>query len=101
VEPEESFISNHWLTTILIDQSKTGITREELQKDLEKENIEARPLWKPMHMQPVFSYCPAYLNGTSEKILINGLCLPSGSNMSEADRERVIRVVTKCFKSKY
>jgi dTDP-4-amino-4,6-dideoxygalactose transaminase len=97
-EPDESFFSNHWLTTILIDPSKTIITRGDLQKELEKENIETRPLWKPMHLQPVFSSCPAYLNGTSEELFNKGTCLPSGSNMSEADRERVLRVLTKCFK---
>ena len=97
-EPDESFYSNHWLTTILIDPSKTGINREDLQKDLEKENIETRPLWKPMHLQPVFSSCPAYLNGTSENLFTKGLCLPSGSNMSEADLERVISIVTRNFR---
>ena len=98
-EPDESFFSNHWLTTILIDPSKTGIKREDLQKELEKENIESRPLWKPMHMQPVFSAYPAYLNGTSENLFIHGQCLPSGSNMSEADRERVLSIVTRCFQA--
>jgi dTDP-4-amino-4,6-dideoxygalactose transaminase len=96
-EPDESFFSNYWLTTILIDPSKTGITREVLQKDLEKENIETRPLWKPMHLQPVFSACPAYLNGTSESLFIEGQCLPSGSNMSETDRYRILSVIAKCF----
>jgi dTDP-4-amino-4,6-dideoxygalactose transaminase len=98
-EPDESFFSNHWLTTILIDPSRTGMTRENLQKDLEKENIETRPLWKPMHLQPVFSSCPAYLNGTSENLFTKGQCLPSGSNLSEEDRDRVIKVLTKCLKN--
>jgi dTDP-4-amino-4,6-dideoxygalactose transaminase len=75
-EPDESYFSNRWLTTVLIDPSKTGIKREDLQINLEKENIETRPLWKPMHLQPVFSSCPAYLNGVSQELFANGLCLP-------------------------
>lgn len=96
-EPDKSYFSNHWLTTILIDPLKAGITREVLQKELEKDNIESRPLWKPMHLQPVFSSCPAYLNGTSENLFIKGLCLPSGSNLSDEDRQRVLEVLQKVF----
>ena len=96
-EPDESFFSNRWLTTILIDPSKTGITREDLQRELEKENIETRPLWKPMHLQPVFSSCPAYLNGVSQELFTNGLCLPSGSNMSDEDRKRILNSIIKCL----
>ena len=94
-EPDKSYYSNHWLTTILIDQTKTGLTPEVLQKELEKENIETRPLWKPMHLQPVFSSCPSYINGTSEKLFNQGLCLPSGSNLSDADRIRVLDSINK------
>jgi dTDP-4-amino-4,6-dideoxygalactose transaminase len=57
---------------------------------MEKENIECRPLWKPMHLQPVFERYPAYVNGVSEGLFKKGLCLPSGSNMTEEDRERVL-----------
>jgi dTDP-4-amino-4,6-dideoxygalactose transaminase len=92
-EPDKSYFSNHWLSTILIDPSKNGKTREDLQKELEKEYIESRPLWKPMHLQPVFSSCPAYLNGTSDELFRKGLCLPSGSNISDEDRIRVIEVI--------
>jgi dTDP-4-amino-4,6-dideoxygalactose transaminase len=94
-EPEEYYFSNHWLTTILLDPLKRGITREVLQKELEKENIETRPLWKPMHMQPVFSHCPAYLSGVSQELFTNGLCLPSGSNMSDEERMRVLKNIVK------
>ena len=94
-EPDASYFSNHWLTTILIDPVKTGRTREELQIALEKENIESRPLWKPMHQQPVFSSCTSYLNGTSDELFSKGLCLPSGSNMSDEDRERVLNAIVK------
>jgi dTDP-4-amino-4,6-dideoxygalactose transaminase len=100
-EPDKSYFSNHWLTVILINPQKAGITREVLQKELEKENIESRPLWKPMHMQPVFSSCPAYLNGTSEDLFTEGLCLPSGSNMSDDDRQRVLNVLAKCLDKKF
>jgi dTDP-4-amino-4,6-dideoxygalactose transaminase len=94
-EPDESYFSNRWLTTVLIDPSKTGISREDLQINLEKENIETRPLWKPMHLQPVFSSCPSYLNGVSLELFSKGLCLPSGSNMSDDDRMRVLDSIIK------
>ena len=92
-EPDESYFSNRWLTAILIDPIKTGKTREDIRTALEKENIEARPLWKPMHLQPVFSNFPAYLNGTSEELFAEGLCLPSGSNMTDEDRQRVLNTL--------
>ncbi len=94
-EPEKSYFSNHWLTTILIDPSKRKITREDLQKELENENIETRPLWKPMHLQPVFSDCPSYVNGTSQELFKNGLCLPSGSNLSDEERSRILRILVR------
>ena len=88
-EPEHAF-SNRWLTCILVDEEKSGgVSRESIRLELEKDNIESRPLWKPMHMQPVFSSCRAYLSGVSEKLFEKGLCLPSGSNLSESDLERV------------
>lgn len=89
-EPDKRFYSNRWLTTILIDESATGFSRTMAQNALEKKNIESRPLWKPMHLQPVFSSCPAYLNGVSEELFRTGLCLPSGSGMTNEDKERVI-----------
>ncbi len=93
-EPSEAFFSNHWLTTLLLDPSLTsGITREHLRLELERHNIESRPLWKPMHLQPVFRDCPAYLNGVSEHLFDQGLCLPSSSNMTVEQREWVIGVV--------
>jgi len=93
-EPGEPFFSNYWLTTILIDPEKTGTSREELQVELEKENIETRPLWKPMHLQPVFSSSPAYISGVSEALFKRGLCLPSGSGMSDEDRSRILTAIT-------
>lgn len=87
--------SNRWLTTITVDPVQTnGITREDIRLALEKDNIESRPLWKPMHLQPVFQHYPYYDNdGVSERLFKDGLCLPSGSNMSIADQERVINII--------
>ena len=96
-EPDASYTSNYWLTTVLIDPAKLGKTREDIQLALEKENIESRPLWKPMHLQPVFASCPSSLDGTSEKLFNKGLCLPSGSNMTENDRQRVLNIIIKCI----
>jgi dTDP-4-amino-4,6-dideoxygalactose transaminase len=77
--------SNRWLTTILLNTNT--IKPEQLRLELEKKNIEARPLWKPMHLQPVFKNAPSYLNGLSESLFERGLCLPSGSNLSREDLE--------------
>lgn len=94
-EPDRSYFSNHWLTTILIDPLKIGKTWADLQSVLAQERIESRPLWKPMHMQPVFSSFPSYLTGISEDLFSKGLCLPSGSNMTDEDRMRVLNVIDK------
>jgi dTDP-4-amino-4,6-dideoxygalactose transaminase len=97
-EPDESYFSNHWLTTVVIDPLKTQTTREELRLAMDKANIESRPLWKPMHLQPFFASYPAYLNGISEELFNKGLCIPSGSNMSDNDRKRVLNVFINCLK---
>jgi len=97
-EPGEKYFSNRWLTTILIDPKEAGADREEVRIALEKENIESRPLWKPMHLQPVFSGYPAFVNGISENLFSRGLCLPSGSSMTEEERERVVWVIRKELK---
>ncbi len=89
-EPDDRFYSNHWLTTILIDPKKTnGDTPEQIRKKLEKLNIETRSLWKPMHLQPVFKDCPAYVDGTSERMFNIGLCLPSSTCITDAERQFV------------
>ncbi|WP_340103569.1 DegT/DnrJ/EryC1/StrS family aminotransferase [Rhodohalobacter sp. 8-1] len=94
-EPEECF-SNRWLTTIIINPEETGgVSREDVRLALEKENIECRPLWKPMHMQPLYSESPYYGNGVSEVLFEFGLCLPSGSNMTEGEREKVLYFLKK------
>ena len=92
------YFSNRWLSTILVDPAETGgITRETLRFALDEENIESRPLWKPMHLQPVFKDSPFYGDGTSEKLFENGLCLPSGSNLTADDMQRIFRVIDKVF----
>lgn len=99
-EPSDDYYSNHWLSCVVVDPSKTGgISREDLRLAMEKENIECRPLWKPMHMQPVFADCPFYGDGTAERLFETGLCLPSGSNMTDEDRERIATVLKEVFKS--
>ncbi len=89
-EPNEDYFSNHWLSCLLIDENITGVSKEEVRLFLEKNNVEARPLWKPMHLQPVFEGCKVYENGTAEELFNTGLCLPSGSNMTNEDVDRVI-----------
>ena len=96
-EPNDAYYSNYWLTTILLDPEKTGINNRQLMEEMEKENIESRHLWNPMHLQPIFSSYPAYVNGTSERLFQQGLCLPSGSNMTDEDRERVLSVLKRAF----
>jgi dTDP-4-amino-4,6-dideoxygalactose transaminase len=96
-EPDDKYFSNHWLTTILVDPKETGTTREKLSLAMSKENIQSRPIWKPMQLQPVFSDCPAYLTGVSEKYFNIGLCLPSGSNLSTEDRNRVLKTIVSCL----
>lgn len=93
-EPDE-FFSNRWLSTVLIDEEKAGINPTQLREALEKENIETRPLWKPMHLQPIFKTCAYYGSTVSEELFNTGLCLPSGSNLSEEDLERVALAIKK------
>ena len=97
--PEAEFgRSNRWLTCLTIDPFKFGDTREGVRLALESENIEARPLWKPLHLQPVFKDCPYYGSGVSERLFDKGLCLPSGSNLEKEDLERVVEVVEEVVK---
>lgn len=99
--PNEDYFSNCWLTTIIINPKKTnGITRERLRLAFEAENVESRPLWKPMHLQPIFKKYPYYGNHIAETLFENGLCLPSGSNLTDEDRARIAAVVYSVFKYK-
>ena len=93
-EPEFSS-SNYWLTCIIVDPDVAGFSREDIRLALEKENIESRPLWKPMHLQPVYKNQPAYTNGISEKLFTTGLCLPSGTGLSGQDLNGIIDCITK------
>jgi len=97
-EPNDDYFSNHWLSAIVVDPAKTkGKTREDLRLALEKHNIESRPLWKPMHLQPIFEKYPYYGGTVSNELFENGLCLPSGSNLDSSDRERIRKVIELFF----
>lgn len=96
-EPTEDYYSNHWLSAIIIDEKIAGKNREDLRLAFLEDNIESRPLWKPMHLQPVFADAPYYGTDISEKLFDNGLCLPSGSNLSDDDRERIEKIIRKFF----
>jgi len=96
-EPGPDYYSNHWLSAIIIDPNVTGKTREDLRLALLEDNIESRPLWKPMHLQPVFSNSPYYGGKVSEELFENGLCLPSGSNVTDEERERIAKKVREVF----
>ncbi|MDQ3945192.1 MAG: DegT/DnrJ/EryC1/StrS family aminotransferase, partial [Actinomycetota bacterium] len=85
--------TNAWLTCITLEPGVAALRPEELRIELEAHNIETRPLWKPMHAQPVFRANPARLDGTAERLFATGLCLPSGSGMSDSDLERVVEAV--------
>lgn len=87
--------STFWLTCATIDAERFGATREELRLALEEANIEARPVWKPMHLQPVFRDCPVVGGSVSEALFAHGICLPSGSSMSDADQQRVVDCVAR------
>lgn len=93
-EPGQHYFSNRWLTTILTDSFEI---REKIRLALENENIESRPLWKPMHLQPIFKDYPYYGNRLSEELFEKGLCLPSGSNMTPDQQELVIETIISCF----
>lgn len=92
--PNDDYQSNYWLTTITLD----GILPETMRTHLEKAGIESRPLWKPMHMQPVFAHCPAYINGVSESLFNIGLCLPSGPMVKESDVEYIVGKIKEVLK---
>ncbi len=98
-EPSSDYYSNFWLTAILIDTKESnGLTREDLRLALDNENIESRPLWKPMHMQPVYNCAKFYGTGVCERLFEQGLCLPSGSNLTEEEFDRIFEALTKIFK---
>jgi pyridoxal phosphate-dependent aminotransferase EpsN len=94
--------SNRWLTTLTVDEKRTGISRTHIIDALEKENIESRPVWKPMHLQPLYKKCDYITAGEediSSRLFENGLCLPSGSNLSEDDQNRVIDIISSTIEN--
>ena len=96
--PNDDYFANYWLSAITIDATKTKcITAETLRLALEAENIESRPLWKPMHLHPIFDNYPYYGSNVAETLFENGLCLPSGSNLTDNDRERIASVIAAVF----
>ena len=97
-EPSTDFYSNHWLSAIMMFPDKlNGKTREDLRMALEKDNIESRPLWKPMHLQPIFQQHPYYGGVVAEHLFEDGLCLPSGSNLTALEKERIVKVFNDFF----
>lgn len=96
--PNDDYFANYWLSAITIDSTKTnGITADTLRLALDAENIESRPLWKPMHLQPIFEHYPYYGTNVAETLFEKGLCLPSGSNLTDEDRERIASVIASVF----
>jgi dTDP-4-amino-4,6-dideoxygalactose transaminase len=98
-EPDDTYFSNHWLSAITLDEENDRITSETLRLTLAENNIEARPVWKPMHMQPIFADYPFYGDGTAEKLFRIGVCLPSGSNLTEYEIRMVISKIKSCFET--
>jgi dTDP-4-amino-4,6-dideoxygalactose transaminase len=97
-EEPNGYFSNRWLTCILIDpELNNGLTREIVRLRLDEQNIESRPLWKPMHQQPVFANCEGYINGVSDKLFEEGLCLPSGSNLTDDEFDRIFERLDYIF----
>ncbi|MCD0480321.1 aminotransferase class I/II-fold pyridoxal phosphate-dependent enzyme [Chryseobacterium sp. LC2016-29] len=96
-EPNEDYYSNHWLSAIVIDENIAGKNREDLRLAFLEDNIESRPLWKPMHLQPVFADAPYYGTNVAEKLFDDGLCLPSGSNLTDEDRARIAIKIKEVF----
>ena len=96
LEEKEGCFSNYWLTTISL-ASSDNIDREKLRVYLERYNIESRPLWKPMHLQPIYSKCKSYINGVSEDLFNQGLCLPSGTSMKNEELDRVINIIKELY----
>jgi dTDP-4-amino-4,6-dideoxygalactose transaminase len=99
-EPSPDFYSNHWLSVVTIDESISLKTREELRLAFFEDDIESRPIWKPMHLQPVFEDAPYYGEKVAETLFGNSLCLPSGSNLSDEDRDRIEKVMTEVLSEK-
>ena len=95
-EPNSDFFSNHWLSIVTVSEN-SRISADEIRKMAQKQNIETRPIWKPMHLQPVFQDAPYFGGSFAEECFNNGLCLPSGSNLTDEDWERIDQFFHKIF----
>lgn len=94
--PDSRFNANYWLCTILIDPEKTGTDYEKIRIKLDEKGIETRPLWKPMHLQPVYAQNPCYVNGVSESLFNRGLCIPAGPCVTDEDVEYIVEQIKRC-----
>lgn len=97
--PDDRFNANYWLCTILIDKEKTRMDYEELRVALDAKGIETRPLWKPMHLQPIYGNNPCYVDGTSEKLFHKGLCIPAGPCVTDEDVAYIEQEIKQCIHS--
>jgi len=97
-EPNPDYFSNFWLSTLLIDSAQQDKSSSDLRVEFGKANIETRPFWKPMHLQPIFEKYPYYGQRVAETLFDQGLCLPSGSNLTDTDRQRIENVLIEFFK---
>ena len=96
MQEADNVISNRWLTTLTIDKKKLGFSNIDLINKLEEENIESRPVWKPMHLQPLFKnfkYIRYGKRDVSDELYQHGICLPSGSNLTNEDQDRIINII--------
>lgn len=99
-EPNEDFYSNHWLSVITVDEKMISRNHEDLRLAFLEDDIESRPIWKPMHMQPVFKDAPYYGENVAETLFNSSLCLPSGSNLTDDDRKRIEKIMMNVFSNK-
>jgi dTDP-4-amino-4,6-dideoxygalactose transaminase len=97
--PHPDYDSNYWLTCILVNPALAGKTREDIRLQFEINNIETRPLWKPLHLQPVFNACPYYGKKVCESLFDDGLCLPSGSALKEHELNQIIDIINNTFQT--
>jgi pyridoxal phosphate-dependent aminotransferase EpsN len=98
--PEAAFgYSTRWLTCLTIDPDGFGTDREQIRLALAEQQIEARPVWKPLHRQPIFASCECFSGAIAEDLFKNGLCLPSGSNLEAKDLDRVIQAILEVHES--
>ena len=96
--PDGRFNANYWLSTILIDPVKTGTNYDEVRRKLDEQGFETRPLWKPMHLQPVYATNPCYVNGVSERLFNMGLCIPAGPWVTDEDVVYIVEQIKGCCK---